>query len=154
MPQPLTPTWTPRHIDVRMPHGIYSRRFRHGLTWYIRYTVGGRIVREKIGAERDGFTRSHAKTALQSRLGDLAQGKFRLPKVRRPIRSGRSSLATGNTPRRTTAAIRRAATHWDSSRPNSATSPSPTSRGFGSTSGSSPGASWSRPAPSTATSTC
>src|SRR5262245_55121358 len=66
-------------------HGVFSRRFRHGVTWYIRYTVAGRIVREKIGAERDGFTRSHAKTALQSRLGDLAQGKFRLPMARRPV---------------------------------------------------------------------
>ena len=85
MPRPLTPTAPPRQIDARMPHGVFSRRFRHGRTWYIRYSVGGRIVREKIGAERDGFTRAHAKTALQSRLGDVAQGKFRLPTVRKPV---------------------------------------------------------------------
>jgi integrase len=83
--EPLTPTPPARQIVARMPHGIFSRRFRHGRTWYIRYSVDGRIVREKIGAERDGFTRAHAKTALQSRLGDIAQGKFRLPKVRKPV---------------------------------------------------------------------
>src|SRR5262249_20306782 len=36
-----------RQIVARMPHGIFSRHFRHGRTWYIRYTVGGRLVREK-----------------------------------------------------------------------------------------------------------
>ena len=78
----------PRHQTPRMPHGVFSRRFHHGLTWYIRYTAGGRIVRERIGRKLDGFTRSHAKTALQSRLGDLAQGKFHLPAVRRPVLFG------------------------------------------------------------------
>jgi integrase len=66
-------------------HGVYARCFKHGVTWYIRHFVGGREVKEKLGREADGFTRSLAKTALQSRLGDIAQGKFRLPTVRKPV---------------------------------------------------------------------
>jgi integrase len=68
-----------------MPSGIFGRRFRHGFTWYIRYTIAGQEIREKVGREVDGFTRSKAKDALRSRLGDIAQGKFRLPEVRRPV---------------------------------------------------------------------
>jgi integrase len=77
-----TPT---RHGASAVSHGVYSRTFRHGRTWYIRFTVAGREVKEKVGREADGFTRAKARIALQSRLGDIVQGKFRLPSVRRPV---------------------------------------------------------------------
>ena len=31
----------PRHKKLSMSHGIYTRRFTHGVTWYIRYYSGG-----------------------------------------------------------------------------------------------------------------
>jgi integrase len=67
-----------------MSHGIYCRQFRHGRTWYLRYAAGGQEVKEKLGREADGFTRTMAKDALKARLGDIARGKFRLPEVRKP----------------------------------------------------------------------
>ena len=81
----LTKAAPSRQSGPRMSHGIYSRRFRHGVTWYIRYFIAGREVKERVGREADGFTKSKAKAALQSRLGDIAQGKFRLPTVRKPV---------------------------------------------------------------------
>jgi len=68
-----------------MSHGIYCRQHRHGATWYIRYTVGGREVKEKVGREADGFTKTRAKEALQARLGEIVQGKFRLLEARRSV---------------------------------------------------------------------
>jgi integrase len=68
-----------------MSHGIYSRRFRHGVTWYIRFTVHGREVKERVGREADGITRRLATDALKARLGDIARGRFRLPEARRPV---------------------------------------------------------------------
>ena len=55
------------------------------MTWYVRYTVSGQEVRERIGREADGVTRTHAKDALKARLGDLVRGRFRLPEARRPL---------------------------------------------------------------------
>src|SRR5262249_61900888 len=68
-----------RQRGRRMSHGIYSRRFRHGVTWYIRYTVRGREVKERVGREADGITRRLATDALKARLGHIAPGPFRLP---------------------------------------------------------------------------
>ncbi len=68
-----------------MSHGIYCREFRHGTTWYLRYVFGGRELKEKLGREADGFTRTMAKDALKARLGDIARGKFRLPEARKPV---------------------------------------------------------------------
>jgi integrase len=81
----LTKPTPPRQSGSCMSHGLYRRRCRHGVTWYIRFFVGGREVKERVGREADGFTKSKAKAALQSRLGDIAQGKFRLPAVRKPV---------------------------------------------------------------------
>jgi integrase len=74
-----------RHHGRRMSHGIYGRRFRHGVTWYIRYTVHGREVKERVGREADGITRRLAADALKARLGDIARGRFRLPEARRAV---------------------------------------------------------------------
>jgi len=68
-----------------MSHGIYSRHFRHGVTWYIRFTFQGREVKERVGREADGITRRLATDALKARLGDIARGRFRLPETRRPV---------------------------------------------------------------------
>ena len=68
-----------------MSRGIYARRLLHGVTWYIRYSVGGQEIKEKLGREADGFTRTMAKEALKARLGDIARGKYRLPEVRTPV---------------------------------------------------------------------
>ena len=75
----------PLREKPRVARGVYSRRFTHGVTWYIRYTVGGRIVREKIGREADGITRTQAAAALKARLGDVVRGQFRLPQARRAL---------------------------------------------------------------------
>ncbi len=68
-----------------MSHGVYCRRWRHGATWYLRYFAGGREVKERLGREADGFTRTLAKQALQTRLADIARGTFRLPAARKPL---------------------------------------------------------------------
>src|SRR5882724_2590859 len=75
----------PTRQKPSVARGVYSRCFAHGVTWYIRYSVGGRTVRERIGREIDGVTRTLAKDALKARLGDLVRGRFRLPEARRPI---------------------------------------------------------------------
>jgi integrase len=66
-------------------HGIYRRSFRHGVTWYLRYFVAGQEVKERLGRESDGFTRTTAKQALQTRLADIARGTFRLPQARTAV---------------------------------------------------------------------
>ena len=40
--------------------------------------------REKLGRKSSGFTREMAKEALKARLGEIAQGRFNLDKVRKP----------------------------------------------------------------------
>jgi len=47
----LTKAAPSRQSGPRMSHGIYSRRFRHGVTWYIRYFVAGQEVKERVGRE-------------------------------------------------------------------------------------------------------
>ncbi len=61
---------------------VFKREGKKGATWYIRYTDQGKEIKEKVGKERDGFTKSKAIKALQSRLGDKAQGKFNLPQTK------------------------------------------------------------------------
>jgi integrase len=78
MPRPMRQT-------AGVTHGVYSRHFRHGTTWYIRFSVAGREVKERLGREADGFTRTLAKQALQTRLADIARGIFKLPQARKPL---------------------------------------------------------------------
>src|SRR5262245_40725229 len=81
----LTAPSPSRQSGRRMSHGIYRRRFHHGVTWYIRFTFQGREVKERVGREGDGITRRLATDALKARLGDIARGRFRLPKARGPV---------------------------------------------------------------------
>ena len=80
---------------VKRANGIYERWGKHGdVTYYIRYQFktgdaeGRGIVKdlkEKVGRKSRGFTREMAKEALKARLGEVAQGKFSLERVREPI---------------------------------------------------------------------
>jgi hypothetical protein len=75
-------------------NGIYERKGKSGdITYYVRYsyiyrdTEGNekiKDVREKLGRKSRGFTREMAKEALKARLGEIAQGRFNLDKVRKP----------------------------------------------------------------------
>jgi len=75
-------------------NGIYEREGKSGdITYYIRYsytyqdTEGNekiKDVREKLGRKSSGFTREMAKEAPKARLGEIAQGRFNLDKVRKP----------------------------------------------------------------------
>ena len=69
----------------RSSRGIYARRFKHGVSWYIRFTFEGREVKELVGREADGITRTVARDALKVRLGDIARGRFSLPTARRSV---------------------------------------------------------------------
>ena len=60
----LTMDAPPRRKTRRVSRGVYARRFTHGVTWYIRYSAEDRVVREKIGREADGITRTQAVDAL------------------------------------------------------------------------------------------
>jgi integrase len=69
-----------------MAKGIYERKGNNGdVTYYIRYQVDGKDIKERVGRKSRGFTRDMAKDALKSRLGDIAQGHFNLEKVRKPV---------------------------------------------------------------------
>ena len=69
-----------------MANGIYPRRGRHGdVTFYIRYQFDGTDVKERVGRKSRGFTREMAKSALRSRLGEIAQGRFNLARTRKPV---------------------------------------------------------------------
>jgi hypothetical protein len=75
-------------------NGIYERKGKSGdITYYVRYsytyqdTEGNekiKDVREKLGRKSSGFTREMAKEAPKARLGEIAQGRFNLDKVRKP----------------------------------------------------------------------
>ena len=75
-------------------NGIYERKGKSGdITYYVRYSYTYRDaegnekikdVREKLGRKSRGFTREMAKEALKARLGEIAQGRFNLDKVRKP----------------------------------------------------------------------
>jgi len=77
-----------------MAKGIYERRGHQGdITYYIRYQYkttdsegDGCIkdIKEKVGRKSRGFTRELAKQALKARLGEIAQDRFSLEKVRKP----------------------------------------------------------------------
>jgi hypothetical protein len=63
------------------------------ITYYIRYSYTYRDeeghetvkdVKEKLGQKSRGFTREIAKEALKARLGEIAQRRFNLDKVRKP----------------------------------------------------------------------
>jgi len=73
------------HKKASMGHGIYCRRHAHGVTWYIRYFVAGREVKERLGRDADGFTKTLAKQALQTRLADIARGTFKLAQARKAM---------------------------------------------------------------------
>jgi len=69
-----------------MAKGIYERKGQHGdVTYYIRYEHQGKDKKERVGRKSQGFTREVAKKALNSRLGDIAQGVFKLPKEEKPV---------------------------------------------------------------------
>ncbi len=69
-----------------MSNGLYLRKGKRGAgTWYVRYQVHGKDVKEKIGRVDQGVTKETAKQALRSRLGDTIQGKFNLAKISKPI---------------------------------------------------------------------
>jgi len=82
-----------------MANGIYLRKGKkrkdklQDVTYYIRYQVtytdseGHEHVKdqkEKVGRKSRGFTRELAKEALKARLGEIAQARFNLEKVRKP----------------------------------------------------------------------
>jgi len=79
-----------------MAKGIYERKGNGGdITYYIRFQykttdAEGREsvkdVKEKVGRKSRGFTRELAKEALKARLGEIAQARFNLDKVRKPHR--------------------------------------------------------------------
>ena len=69
-----------------MAKGIFERNNKAGdVTYYIRYQYQGRDIKESVGRRSRGFTREMARQSLNSRLGDIAQGKFNLEKARKPI---------------------------------------------------------------------
>lgn len=69
-----------------MAKGIYERKNKNGdVTYYIRYQADGTDIKERVGRKSRGFTRELAKEALNSRLGDIAQGHFNLEKVRKTV---------------------------------------------------------------------
>jgi hypothetical protein len=69
-----------------MAKGIFERKGKNGdVTYYIRYQTDGVDIKERVGRKSRGFTRELAKEALNSRLGDIAQGHFNLEKVRKPV---------------------------------------------------------------------
>jgi len=69
-----------------MAKGIYERMGKDGdITYYIRYEYQGKDKKERVGRKSQGFTREVAKKALYSRLGDIAQGIFKLPKEEKPV---------------------------------------------------------------------
>jgi hypothetical protein len=73
-------------LNMAKANGIYERKGKHGdITYYIRYQVDGTDIKERVGRKSHGFTRELAKDALNSRLGDIAQGHFNLEKVRKPV---------------------------------------------------------------------
>jgi hypothetical protein len=63
---------------------VFSRPHRNGKTWYIRYTAKGREVRERIGRDVDGITKTVAREALHARLGEIVQGRFKLETAQPP----------------------------------------------------------------------
>ncbi len=82
-----------------MANGIYERKGKkregklQDVTYYIRYQVTyidseghGHIKdqKEKVGRKSRGFTRELAKEALKARLGEIAQARFNLEKVKKP----------------------------------------------------------------------
>ncbi len=78
-----------------MAKGIYERKGQGGdVTYYIRYQykttdAEGREsikdIKEKVGRKSRGFTRELAKKALKARLGEIAQARFNLDKVKKPF---------------------------------------------------------------------
>src|SRR5262245_19191443 len=69
-----------------MAKGIYERKGLKGdVTYYIRYQVDLRDIKERMGTKARGFTREMAKDALKARLGEIAQGRFNLEKARKPV---------------------------------------------------------------------
>lgn len=68
-----------------MANGIYERKGRHGVTYYIRYQYDGTDIKERVGRKSGGFTKEVAKDALKARLGEIAQGRFNLEKTRKPV---------------------------------------------------------------------
>jgi len=79
-----------------MAKGIYERKGNGGdITYYIRFQYktadaegheSVKDVKEKVGRKSRGFTRALAKEALKARLGEIAQARFNLDKVRKPHR--------------------------------------------------------------------
>ena len=62
--------------------GVYSRKYKKGVTWYIRYNHNGEQIVEKVGRTIDGFTKKQAENALTSRRGDIVQGRFNVAQTR------------------------------------------------------------------------
>ncbi len=67
-------------------HGIYEREGKSGqVTYYIRYQVAGRDVKEKVGRKSQGCTRELAKQALKARQGDVTRGRFNIAQALKPV---------------------------------------------------------------------
>jgi len=66
-------------------NGIYERKGKNDVTYYIRYQFQLTDIKERVGRKSRGFTREMAKDALKARLGEIAQGRFNLEKTRKPI---------------------------------------------------------------------
>lgn len=60
--------------------GIWCRKTKHkGKMYGIQYTHEGRTIRETIGGERDGVTKTLAKEVLRKRRGEIVEERFELP---------------------------------------------------------------------------
>jgi site-specific recombinase XerD len=74
-----------KDTTIEMANGIYERKGRNGVTYYIRYQYDGTDIKERVGRKSRGFTKEVAKDALKARLGEIAQGRFNLEKTRKPV---------------------------------------------------------------------
>ena len=68
-----------------MAKGIYQRKGKKDITYYIRYQFHGKDIKEPVGKKSLGCTKEWAKDALKARLGEIAQGRFNLAKTRKPV---------------------------------------------------------------------
>jgi len=60
--------------------GIYYQKGKRGGTWWITYYVGTRQRKERVGKDGE-VTKTDAKKALRSRMGDIVQGHFDVAKT-------------------------------------------------------------------------
>lgn len=58
--------------------------FKHGNSWWIAYYIGGKQVKERVGAV-GVVTKGQAEEALKARIGEIVQGRFNLEKAKKAI---------------------------------------------------------------------